>query len=470
MSGHAHHFLQRLDRLSMSHVELALSLYNDVPMLRFILEEAKVPERVERAAICLGPPERGPHVIVSREGRFITALGEGMKPFDAHIVSREDLDFMARRISALRERVKISEQTLASGGHLGAVFKKIMEAGPRLSREEFQTIAGLHPWLRKEFLHGVFGCGSTCLDHHKVVTSPRHISRPHRDERLKHGWDAWWAMNHFSMLAGVDLGWDLYSELPQTMASESASSTTLNWTHTRMGVYAGMIRGAWLSARLGRPNLKGYASLYRDAQTIPITLSSGLGLMGIGLRHPSLRAKVQAILAPDEGDREANDTGEPDALRAHLRELKKTLSEGFNVQPEALQAHTAEFAKVYCAELGRRSGASASSDAPSPALALTCMSHGLWNSLTNVRGVLRVVIDVAAFALLEPEAFYLPRERFDLALPRWSPSLAEALFAPARDYSGQRPVRVAATPGRNDDCPCNSGKKYKRCCLGKSEA
>ena len=27
-----------------------------------------------------------------------------------------------------------------------------------------------------------------------------------------------------------------------------------------------------------------------------------------------------------------------------------------------------------------------------------------------------------------------------------------------------------ATPGRNDPCPCGSGKKYKKCCLPKEEA
>jgi tetratricopeptide (TPR) repeat protein len=26
------------------------------------------------------------------------------------------------------------------------------------------------------------------------------------------------------------------------------------------------------------------------------------------------------------------------------------------------------------------------------------------------------------------------------------------------------------TPGRNDPCPCGSGKKYKRCCLGRDQA
>jgi len=24
-------------------------------------------------------------------------------------------------------------------------------------------------------------------------------------------------------------------------------------------------------------------------------------------------------------------------------------------------------------------------------------------------------------------------------------------------------------PGRNDPCPCGSGKKYKKCCLGNDE-
>jgi hypothetical protein len=32
------------------------------------------------------------------------------------------------------------------------------------------------------------------------------------------------------------------------------------------------------------------------------------------------------------------------------------------------------------------------------------------------------------------------------------------------------PVRVAEKVGRNDPCPCGSGKKFKKCCLGKSEA
>lgn len=33
---------------------------------------------------------------------------------------------------------------------------------------------------------------------------------------------------------------------------------------------------------------------------------------------------------------------------------------------------------------------------------------------------------------------------------------------------GPAPMVAAAKPGRNDPCPCGSGRKYKHCCLGKS--
>ncbi len=33
-------------------------------------------------------------------------------------------------------------------------------------------------------------------------------------------------------------------------------------------------------------------------------------------------------------------------------------------------------------------------------------------------------------------------------------------------HAGETYVRAAAKIGRNDPCPCGSGKKHKKCCLG----
>ncbi|NTV33733.1 MAG: SPASM domain-containing protein, partial [Deltaproteobacteria bacterium] len=50
------------------------------------------------------------------------------------------------------------------------------------------------------------------------------------------------------------------------------------------------------------------------------------------------------------------------------------------------------------------------------------------------------------------------------------PFLAEltALRQPSPRAAVHAPVHPAV--GRNDPCPCGSGKKYKKCCMGKSTA
>lgn len=46
-------------------------------------------------------------------------------------------------------------------------------------------------------------------------------------------------------------------------------------------------------------------------------------------------------------------------------------------------------------------------------------------------------------------------------------AMRNAMFAPLR--SALAAPRAGATrPGRNDPCPCGSGRKYKKCCLGKA--
>jgi uncharacterized protein YecA (UPF0149 family) len=48
---------------------------------------------------------------------------------------------------------------------------------------------------------------------------------------------------------------------------------------------------------------------------------------------------------------------------------------------------------------------------------------------------------------------YLPTQQVDL---------------PATDHERSQTVQVAHQLGRNEPCPCGSGKKFKKCCLGKS--
>ena len=64
----------------------------------------------------------------------------------------------------------------------------------------------------------------------------------------------------------------------------------------------------------------------------------------------------------------------------------------------------------------------------------------------------------------EPWAFYTP-ESIQKRQERWEDEDAQADAAMLDDTRFLQPVRTAPKVGRNDPCPCGSGKKYKKCCL-----
>lgn len=66
------------------------------------------------------------------------------------------------------------------------------------------------------------------------------------------------------------------------------------------------------------------------------------------------------------------------------------------------------------------------------------------------------------FNMLKAEADYL------YSLPQWSDIFTEEkLAAIVKDYKRSKTVHKEKEPGRNDPCPCGSGKKYKKCCGNK---
>ena len=63
------------------------------------------------------------------------------------------------------------------------------------------------------------------------------------------------------------------------------------------------------------------------------------------------------------------------------------------------------------------------------------------------------------FNMLKADADYL------YTLEEWLNVFDEEKLASiVKDYKRSKIVRVAKKPGRNDPCPCGSGKKYKNCC------
>lgn len=55
----------------------------------------------------------------------------------------------------------------------------------------------------------------------------------------------------------------------------------------------------------------------------------------------------------------------------------------------------------------------------------------------------------------------------DLAKKGKTPEEIEAEEKLLKETKKVDPLKAGAEPGRNDPCPCGSGKKYKKCCGAK---
>lgn len=63
------------------------------------------------------------------------------------------------------------------------------------------------------------------------------------------------------------------------------------------------------------------------------------------------------------------------------------------------------------------------------------------------------------FNMLKAEAEYL------YTLPQWEDVLSEErVLEIIKEFKRSKTVHKEKEPGRNDPCPCGSGKKYKKCC------
>lgn len=52
----------------------------------------------------------------------------------------------------------------------------------------------------------------------------------------------------------------------------------------------------------------------------------------------------------------------------------------------------------------------------------------------------------------------------DLSKKAMSKEQREAEEKLLKETPKTEPIKVGQTPGRNDPCPCGSGKKFKKCC------
>ncbi len=466
--GHATHFLERLERVSMPQADFALALYRDSELVRFVLASVKLPDGAERVALALEHGPETPHVIVGRDGGFVTCLGKDMSVGDHVVVSRERLD----RLSAEQHQIRQALARVKDTGNARQIFRRLYRCGPALPREDIRTLRAIYPLYWPELFHEAVALADRLQEFRARYrrTSYRRLSSAAR-EVLRRYWEASWALGHMVALHGTVIR-EMAEPLVQRLPMEEQMGLCVSWLATRTMSTPLVLRGAWAAARGGQVLLPVYRYKFEQAATLLTFLDSLVGLTAIGLRHRKLLGEVRKFLA-----RRRNPAFAPDALNFDAKRISLLLP----LYEKAL-AEDGESSRTIHRLLGvnlLRSireatppehpihGLAASDeDVPDeiayllPMLVDTSL-HGNVEAQFILPLLLPWVVDADLEQLYFP-ADTLTRLQLDVTSP------PERILAHLDDYSAYMnragPARREAVPGRNEPCSCGSGKKYKRCC------
>jgi hypothetical protein len=456
--GHAIHFLERLERLSMPQSDIALALYRDPDLVRFMLSCIKLPDGVERVALALEHGPDTPHIIVARDGGFVTCLGKGMSVGDHVVVTRERMD----RLSAERADYRSAVERMRDTGHARQIYHRLYRGGPGLSREDIRTLRALYPLSWRELLEPTVELAGS-LQQFRSGYRRGYYRRKSSEalERLEVYWQSSWALGHLVALFGTVLRqlFDSQTIRADTMPRMGLASLTVPNHSTPM-----VLRGAWAAARAGHHFLSSYKRTFESSDDYLVLVDSIVALTTIGLRHRRLRGEVRKLLA-----RRRNPVFAPGADNSHVSVILPLYERVLENDDVTRLAHRMLGAAMF--RQGR--------DLPPP------------EDPSYADKLLEVPEDIALGMTALFDTRLLREHESQIMLPLMLPWVAgadiEDLYLPAATLAGMGrsfspdfvldqlddyatymrrfdSVRRAATPGRNEACSCGSGKKYKRCC------
>ena len=459
---HDTHFLERLERTSVAQTDLALSLYRDPELVRFILQMHAVD--ADRIAIAIDHTDTPPHVVVARDGTFVTCLGAGMK-HALPVLPRARLDYLSERHIDLKTRLAYSQHL--QGGALRKLWHAFFHAGHRLSREAFVAMIPLAPLVLRELVSAVI---DTDLAFRDVIyeRGRRLLERKGRwssseEELLARVWRDHWAVGHLLALRGT-IGHEILYTIGESLPQESS---LIGWHGLHFGFLPVTVRAAWCNVRHGPailPNLKRYLT---SRNTFEVLAASAV-LVAFGALHGKQRAECAKALAIECTKDDLASRG-----TSLLRNLGATTLASLDSEPLAWIVGNLEHLRSNDGvwfEDGVAPHRARSTSPRDEALLYLRRIANLEVEAYHPKSMQTVTAVLATAARLPIEDLYWSEAELP-EIGRYEPEQGLAIIKSYRmmamlslgpkDTTAPAPVKA---PGRNEPCRCGSGKKYKRCC------
>ena len=469
--GHQTHFLERLERASAIEAELALELYRSPDTLRFVLDRAGCdPHAGERVALSLSEGDCGPFVLVGADGAFVTCLGRGMGLGEARLVSHARLSAcieQARKLEEsdrLRRRLKDEERIDVGDPSWPG------RSGLKVSREEIAAFRPLQPAVSPHRLYQVSARGQSISDSRLRLQRIRRPKPRHR-RLLEVFWRQFWAVGH-DLVLGTMTGSATLGE--HAALIEDPGFNLIEQAFALGGLPVG-VRAVWAAGKLGKPVVANLKRTVREVDEPLMWLGAVAALIVVGARHRKLHKEVMSAFSFGVGEKGVRPRTAAFLVEHDLQDVVAELMLSGS-SPEAAEELNTELCRQAVFEIfdePRPPGLDVSSPEELPADLARCILANMPLTYSASPKLLGYIFSMLPWlARAEAEDLYLPRDLLEAGLgcpfdPENAVELAQELHA----HRGRpAPVRAASKVGRNDPCPCGSGKKFKKCCMRREEA
>ncbi len=456
--GHPTHFLQRLDRAGAGFVDRALDLYRNPDLVSLLVAGHGDHERV---AVSLAPDNEGPYVVVTHRGDFVTCLARGMGIEGLGLIPFERLESVTQGFQLYRRHT----------GERGAagILTKLMHMGPHVSREDLQVITLFQPLIQPRSILLFLDTYSVLETMTSRMSKLKKVRKAHR-EALTQYWRTHYALGHLLLLVtyhgreGLGELYDSMGEHPLGGGADTVGQGwTLPWLVGMQSDTALAVRAAWSVARMGKPLLASYKRRFADAAAPVMLVDAALGLLALGLRHKKLRQEIHKYLTSTRRF--------PSRVIDYLQTLRPETGDILlTMLVEGRDDEIRLLGEAYARELlwddaGPRLGYSSPDEVPT-AIAMAYAANVSIDLVGTPSGLEHVLLLLPWLARADALDLYLPQGVLArLAPPTRIPEAGLGLLHSASRAKGRRfPKRREVKVGRNDPCPCGSGKKYKHCC------
>ncbi|MBN2357911.1 MAG: SEC-C domain-containing protein [Deltaproteobacteria bacterium] len=382
---------------------------------------------------------------------------------DLPVVSRQRVAGLVDKAADLRARFERSRQVMAEQGGIQALLDRLLHGGADVSREEFAAVAIWVPAISRHLYQACSDLVSFLASTQRTLERrTRRGALPSDQQLLRVYWQAIWALGHLTLLISCD-----DREALERAAREAPDAHAgLTYAAFSQGISGVALRAVWATAKSGKLALPFHERQFAAAAT-PVQLFYGmLCLLAIGLRHRPLRGRVKRALARPPAPADLPRAADLDALiEAGAATVEQVLQHGEQQVLVAQRAGAIRWCKMsaHLAPGSPHRYQQPDDVPPEIALASYCRHQSLF--LARFDEVPYLAACLPWLARARAEDLYLPAEQIRAAPAAWTPEISVRILAASRGYFGTpMPAQAAARPGRNQPCPCGSGKKYKHCC------